>query len=97
MNKTLQKIANLATFNNFKVRRSWLSKQEKWVFAVIDIVAILIEQEDYNKSKTYWKVLKHRLAKEGSELVTNCNQLKIKAQDGKMLLVLFMCLKIKRY
>lgn len=51
---------------------------------VIDIVAVLTEQLDYNRVKTYWTTLKNRLKHEGSELVTNCDQLKMLAQDGKM-------------
>jgi hypothetical protein len=75
---------NLAIFEKFKIRKIYDEKNEKWFFSVIDIVAALTGQQDFNKSKTYWKVLKHRLSKEGSEVVTNCNQLKMIAEDGKM-------------
>jgi len=51
---------------------------------VVDIVQVLIQQPDYQAARKYWKVLKGRLAKEGSELVTNCYQLKLPAGDGKM-------------
>ena len=51
---------------------------------MIDIVAILTNQDDYSASRNYWKVLKHRLNQEGREVVTNCNQLKMIASDGKM-------------
>ncbi|MDR0793711.1 MAG: hypothetical protein LBE82_10415 [Chitinophagaceae bacterium] len=84
--------------NNF--RSVWDEEQEKWWFSVLDIIAILTDQPDYKKVRNYWKVLKHRLKEEGSELfsendsisdinqlknelVTNCNQLKLLAADGK--------------
>jgi len=51
---------------------------------VIDIVAVLTNQANYDLAKNYWKVLKHRLSQEGSEVVTNCNQLKMIALDGKL-------------
>lgn len=71
-------------FENFKVRRYFDEKIEIWFFSVIDIVAVLTEQADYQTAKTYWTTLKNRLKKEGSELVTKCDQLKMVAQDGKM-------------
>ena len=74
---------SLAIFEKFKIRKSFDEKSQKWFFSVIDVVAALTEQTDYKKAKTYWRVLKHRLGKEGSEVVTNCNQLKIQANDGK--------------
>ncbi len=75
---------NLSIFENFTVRRHFDEKSQKWFFSVVDVVAVLIEQENYALARNYWKVLKHRLAKEGSQLVTNCNQLKMLAKDGKM-------------
>jgi len=74
----------LAVFENFKIRRIYDEKSETWYFSVVDIVAALIQQPDYQAARKYWKVLKGRLAKEGSELVTNCYQLKMTAEDGKM-------------
>ena len=75
---------SLAIFENFKIRRVYDEKTENWYFSVIDIVAALTEQLDYDRAKTYWTTLKNRLKNEGSELVTNCDQLKMLAQDGKM-------------
>src|SRR3990167_6839582 len=67
-----------------KIRRIWDEKAEKWYFSVIDIVAALTEQSDYNRAKTYWTTLKNRLKNEASEVVTKCDRLKMLAQDGKM-------------
>jgi hypothetical protein len=73
----------LAVFENFKIRRVFDEKSETWHFSVVDIVAALLQQPDYQAARKYWKVLKGRLAKEGSQLVTNCYQLKMAAEDGK--------------
>ncbi|KKP79475.1 MAG: antirepressor [Candidatus Moranbacteria bacterium RIFOXYA12_FULL_35_19] len=78
------KYSSLVIFEDFKIRRHYEEKTETWYFSVIDIVAALIEQMDFQLARNYWKVLKNRLAKEGSEVVTNCNQLKLLAEDGKM-------------
>ena len=71
-------------FEEKKVRTVWDDEQEKWYFSVVDVVGVLTDQPDTEHSRNYWKVLKHRLKKEGGELVTNCNQLKMLASDGKM-------------
>ena len=71
-------------FEDKKVRTLWNEGEEQWYFSIIDIIATLTEQENYQGARNYWKVLKHRLIKEGNETVTNCNQLKIEAEDGKM-------------
>ena len=71
-------------FEDKKVRTLWNEGEEQWYFSIVDIIAILTEQDNYQGARNYWKVLKHRLIKEGSETVTNCNQLKIEAEDGKM-------------
>lgn len=67
-------------FNDKQIRTIWNDEQEKWYFSIVDVVGILTESSNPNN---YWKVLKHRLSKEGSELVTNCNQLKMLSTDGK--------------
>jgi len=74
-------MSNIKLFNGQEVRTHWDADKEEWFFSVVDVVGILSESDD---PRTYWKVLKHRLKEEGSQLVTNCNQLKLKAKDGKM-------------
>ena len=75
---------DLAVFEEHQIRRVYDEETETWFFSVIDIVAALTNQDDYGLARNYWKVLKHRLSQEGSEVVTNCNQLKMIAEDKKM-------------
>ena len=70
-------------FEGKKVRFVWDEEEEKYYFAVVDIVQVLTESADYQTARKYWKVLKGRLLKEGNETVTNCYQLKLPAADGK--------------
>jgi len=74
----------LAVFENHKIRRFYDEKTETWYFSVIDIIQVLIQQPDYQAARNYWKVLKNRLKKEGSQVVTNCNRLKLPAEDGRL-------------
>jgi len=74
----------IVVFENQQVRRLWNENEEKWYFSVGDIVQVLTAQPDFQLARNYWKVLKNRLKKEGSETVTKCNQLKMLAEDGKM-------------
>jgi DNA-damage-inducible protein D len=74
---------NLAIFENFRIRRVYDEKAETWYFSVVDIIQVLTQQADFQAARNYWKVLKNRLAKEGSQSVTNCNQLRLEAADGK--------------
>lgn len=67
-------------FNEKQIRTHWDDEKEKWYFSIVDVVGILTDSPNPNN---YWKVLKHRLIKEGSELVTSCNQLKMLSADGK--------------
>ena len=73
----------LAVFENYKIRRHYDEETETWYFSVVDILKVLIQQSDYQSARNYWKVLKNRLKKEGSESVTKCNRLKMEAADGK--------------
>ena len=70
-------------FEEKRVRTAWDDEQEKWYFSIVDVVGVLTDQPDLDHARNYWKVLKHRLKKEGFESVTNCNQLKFQASDGK--------------
>ncbi len=67
-------------FNNETIRTVWDKEKEKYFISVVDIVSVVSESDN---PRNYWKVLKHRLKKEGNESVTNCNQLKLKTSDGK--------------
>src|SRR3989339_2224773 len=75
--------SSLAIFEAYKIRRIYDEKKEMWFFSVIDIVSALLEQPNFKKAKSYWTTLKSRLKKEGSELVTKCDQLKMQSADGK--------------
>ena len=72
-----------AIFEEREIRRLYDEKSETWFFSVVDIIQVLIQQPDYQAARNYWKVLKNRLTKEGSQSVTNCNRLKLPAADGK--------------
>lgn len=77
-------MSNLKLFESKKVRSQWNEQEEVWYFSIVDIVGILTDQPSTDRARNYWKVLKNRLVKEGNETVTNCNQLKLEAEDGKM-------------
>src|ERR1022692_3720284 len=72
-----------AIFEQYEIRRVYDEATETWWFSVIDIVQVLTQQTDYQTARKYWNKLKERLTKEGSQLVTNCHQLKLPAADGK--------------
>ena len=68
-------------FEERKVRTAWDDQEEKWYFSIVDVCGVLTDSPN---PRNYWKVLKHRLLKEGNQTVTNCNQLKLRAEDGRM-------------
>ena len=70
-------------FDNKEVRAIWDDVQNKWWFSVLDIVAVLTDQDDYMKTRNYWKYLKAKLKKENSQVVSKTTQLKLLAHDGK--------------
>ena len=74
---------SLKLFEDKNIRVAWNENEENWYFSVVDIVAVLTDN-DYQAGRKYWKTLKMRLNQEGSELVTNCYQLKMRANDGKL-------------
>ena len=73
-------MSTLKIFEDKQVRSSWDEAQERWYFSIVDVIAILTESPNPRK---YWSVLKTRLKAEGSQLATNCSQLKMKSADGK--------------
>lgn len=65
-------------FDDQKIRVAWGAEREEWYFSVVDVVGVLTDSPDYNTGRKYWNKLKQRLKEEGSELVTNCHQLKMR-------------------
>ena len=76
----MDKETSIKLFETKQVRSIWDTEQEKWFFSIVDVIGVLSESQNPNN---YWKVLKNRLKKEGSQLVTDCNQLKMQSADGK--------------
>ena len=74
---------NLQLFEDQPIRTAWNEEEEEWYFSVVDVIGLLTDQPDVRHAAKYWSVLKTRLKAEGSELTTNCSQLKLKAADGK--------------
>jgi len=78
-----EKENSLALFEGLQIRKEWDKESEKWWFSIIDVVAVLTEQETSRGASNYWRKLKQRLIGEGNQLVTNCHQLKLTSDDGK--------------
>ena len=76
----MKKETSIKLFESKKIRSLWNEEEEKWYFSIVDIFGILTDSPNPNN---YWKVLKNRLKKEGSQLVTNCNQLKMQSSDQR--------------
>ena len=74
---------NIQLFEDKRIRTAWDEEKEEWYFSIVDVVAVLTDQPDYQAARNYWKVTKKRLKDEGNETVTACNQLKMTASDGK--------------
>ncbi len=74
---------NIQLYEDQPIRTAWDEENEEWYFSIVDVVAVLTDQPDTRHAAKYWSVLKTRLKKEGSELTTNCSQLKLTAADGK--------------
>ena len=71
-------------FEDQPIRTAWDADQEEWYFSIVDVIQVLVDQSNYNTARKYWNKLKQRLKDEGSQLVTNCHQLKLKSpRDGK--------------
>jgi len=74
---------NIKLFENRRIRTAWDEEKQEWYFSIVDVVGVLTDN-DYQAARNYWKVMKLRLKDEGNQTVTNCNQLKMLAEDGKM-------------
>lgn len=70
-------------FENKNIRAAWDDDEQEWLFSVVDVVSVLTNQGTPRSASTYWAVLKKRLIQEGTQLLTKCKQLKMKASDGK--------------
>ena len=70
-------IERIQLFENKKVRTAWDEGKQEWFFSIVDVCGILTDQPTHERARNYWKVLKNRLVKEGSEVVTKCNRLKL--------------------
>jgi hypothetical protein len=70
-------IEKIQLFESKKVRTAWDEEKQEWFFSIVDVCGILTDQPTHERARNYWKVLKNRLKKEGSEVVTNCNRLKV--------------------
>src|SRR3989339_2112100 len=73
---------SLIVFQGKGIRRLWYNNE--WYYSVVDIIAVLTEQEDFQTARKYWNKLSQRLRQEGSEVVTNCHRLKLPSPDGKL-------------
>ena len=76
-------IEKIQLFENKKIRTAWDEEKQEWFFSIVDVCGVLTDQPTKERARNYWKVLKSRMIKEGSELVTKCNRLKLVAEDGK--------------
>ena len=81
----MTKNESIKLFEEKKVRTVWDDEQEKWYFSIVDVVNILAESKDYQTARKYWNKLKQRLKEEGFEPVTNCHQLKLRAEERKFM------------
>ncbi len=80
----MNKDTAIKLFETRQIRSVWDEGAEKWYFSIVDVVETLTDQPNHQGARNYWKVLKSRLLKEGNETVTNCNRLKMAAEDGKL-------------
>ena len=76
-------IEKIQLFENKKIRTAWDEGKQEWFFSIVDVCGVLTDQPTKERARNYWKVLKSRMIKEGSELVAKCNRLKLVAEDGK--------------
>ena len=75
---------NIRIFEDKKIRTAWNESEEEWYFSIVDVVQVLTDQPNFDTARKYWNKLKQRLKDEGSQLVSNCHQLKMPSpKDGK--------------
>ena len=74
---------SIQLFENQQIRTAWDTEKEEWYFSIVDVIGVLTDQADARHAAKYWSVLKTRLKQEGSQLTTNCSQMKMTAADGK--------------
>jgi hypothetical protein len=79
----MDKNNKIQLFEDRRIRTAWDEENEEWLFSVVDVVGVLTDQPDTRSASNYWRKMKQRLKEEGSQLVTNCHQLKMKSADGK--------------
>ncbi len=79
----MDKNESIKLFEEKQIRTAWDEAEEKWYFSIVDVVSVLTDQPDHLRARKYWNKLKQRLKEEGNETVTDCHQLKMRAQDGK--------------
>lgn len=79
----MSEVEKIQLFEGKRVRTAWDEEKQEWFFSIVDVCRVLTDQPSQERARNYWKVLKNRLKKEGSEVVTNCNRLKLVAEDGK--------------
>lgn len=85
----MKPIESIKVFEEKQVRTLWNDEQEQWYVSIIDVIEILTDSKDYQTARKYWNKLKQRLKEEGNQTVTNCHQLKMKAENGKMRLTVY--------
>ena len=77
-------MSNIKIFEDKSIRTEWNDEEEDWYFSVVDVVEVLTQSKNHLTARKYWNKLKQRLKEEGNETVTNCHQLKLVAEDGKL-------------
>lgn len=84
MSDEIKRDEAIKQFEQKAIRTEWDAEKEEWYFSIVDVVCVLTDSPDYLTGRKYWNKLKQRLKEEGSQLVTNCHQLKMRAADGKL-------------
>jgi len=83
-NEIMSKNNKMQVFEDKDIRKEWNEDEQDWYVSIVDVISVLTDQPTQRGATFYWSKLKQRLKEEGSELLTNCQQLKLKATDGKM-------------